>query len=93
MEAVQHPRGKLIDAEWACKEIQDLREALNFLVSDHDKGTESSPETWEHARKALNDIYQDGKWTWMMDYCKQHGLAPANGWDQAAKAWEERNAR
>lgn len=33
------------------------------------------------------------KWTWMMDYCKQHGLAPANGWEKAQQAWEERNAR
>jgi len=34
----------------------------------------------------------NGKWSWMMQYCKANGWAPANqtAWESAAKAWENR---
>ncbi len=35
----------------------------------------------------------DDKWSWMMDYCKSHGLPPAQdwAWDKAEKAWRNHN--
>lgn len=31
------------------------------------------------------------KWSWMMDYCKEHNLPPASEWtwEEASEAWED----
>ena len=36
--------------------------------------------------------WPQGKWHWMMEYCKRKGLHPgeADNWKQAEKAYEER---
>lgn len=33
--------------------MSDLRSALALLIKDHDRGMESSEETWDYARNAL----------------------------------------
>lgn len=32
------------------------------------------------------------KWNWMMDYCKDKGIPPAEqwAWEKAGKAWDRR---
>lgn len=43
----------------------------------------------------MNKIHDEKKWFWMMDYCKQHGLPPAQnyGWETAKKAWQKLNQK
>jgi len=39
----------------------------------------------------MNKIHDEKRWFWIMDYCKKHGLPPAQsyGWETAKKAWEK----
>ena len=40
----------------------------------------------------MTEIANPNKWHWKMQYCKKHGIPPAQSWawDEAEKAWQER---